>query len=344
MVKNHLLLDVLSGKKVERPPVWLMRQAGRILPEYREVRASTGSFKSLVQNPELAATVTVQPVDALGVDAAIIFSDILVIPEAMGLDYEMIEKMGPYFPDTIKTRADIQKLDADESAADRLDYVYKAIDKTIEKLDSRVPLIGFCGAPWTIFTYMIEGQGSKAFTKARKFLQAYPQESQELLEKITQISIIYLKKQVKAGVSLVQIFDSWAGVLSREQYVQLILPHIKSMVEELKPLVPVIVFSKGAWHSLVDIQKECNPTVLGIDWTTDARWARQTLGEEQILQGNLDPSVLYSTPENIDIKTNETMQVMKENHIMNLGHGVYPDTPLENVRSMIHAVKNFRYE
>ncbi|MGZ3899420.1 MAG: uroporphyrinogen decarboxylase family protein, partial [Bacteroidia bacterium] len=211
MLKNDLLLRAAKGQAVERSPIWLMRQAGRILPEYRATRAKAKNFVEFVKNPELASEVTIQPVDILGVDAAIIFSDILVIPEAMGLPYEMVEAKGPRFPNTIQTKADIDKLKIAE--AGDLDYVMKALSLTKKELNNRVPLIGFCGAPWTLFAYMIEGSGSKTFSKAKQFLYTHPDLSHQLLEKITQSSINYLKGQVASGADLLQIFDSWAGVL-----------------------------------------------------------------------------------------------------------------------------------
>ena len=214
---NDLILRAANGEKVERTPVWLMRQAGRILPEYRQIRNSLSGFKELVETPELAAEVTIQPVDLLEVDAAIIFSDILVIPEAMGLNYEMIEKKGPYFPKTIKSQADFNSIQVPD-VYDKLSYVYEAIRITKKELGGRVPLIGFAGAPWTIFAYMIEGQGSKTFSKAKGFLYKYPELSHRLLEMITTTTIEYLKGQISAGADMVQIFDSWAGILTKDQY------------------------------------------------------------------------------------------------------------------------------
>ena len=213
--ENDLILRAARGETVERTPVWIMRQAGRILPEYRAIRQSLSGFKELVETPELAAEVTIQPVDILGVDAAIIFSDILVVPEAMGLEYQMIENKGPYFEKTIQTLADLEKINVPD-VDDTLHYVMEAIKVTKKELNNRVPLIGFAGAPWTIFSYMIEGQGSKTFSKAKKMLYTNKQLSHQLLEKIAQTTIKYLKAQIKAGADIVQIFDSWAGILSHE--------------------------------------------------------------------------------------------------------------------------------
>src|SRR4051812_2434457 len=223
-LKNDLILRAARGEKVERTPVWLMRQAGRILPEYREVRAKMGGFKELVETPEFACEVTIQPVDILGVDAAIIFSDILVIPEAMGLPYQMIEAKGPWFEKTIKTANDIEQLRI--AQPEDLHYVMDALKLTKKGLDGRVPLIGFAGAPWTIFAYMIEGSGSKTFSKAKKFLYTEPALSHKLLQKITDSTINYLKGQIAAGADMLQLFDSWAGVLSPEQYNEFALKYI----------------------------------------------------------------------------------------------------------------------
>src|SRR4051812_3234960 len=208
---NDLILRAARGEKTERTPIWLMRQAGRILPEYRQVRQKCGGFKQLVETPELASEVTIQPVDILGVDAAIIFSDILVIPEAMGLPYQMIEARGPWFEKTVKSETDLASLHVADPAD--LSYVTTAIELTKKTLSGRVPLIGFCGAPWTIFAYMTEGSGSKTFSTAKKFLYTQPGAAHKLLDMITRSSIAYLDAQVSAGADLVQIFDSWAGVL-----------------------------------------------------------------------------------------------------------------------------------
>ena len=229
---NDLLLRALKGEAVERPPVWMMRQAGRTLPEYRAVRAEAGGFKDLLMHPDRAAEVTLQPIDAYGVDAAILFSDILVVPEAMGLPYNLVEKVGPRFPETIRSRADLDRLREVDPGTD-LKYVLDAIRVILDHLDGRVPLIGFSGAPWTIFCYMVEGKGSKDWTLARRMLWEDPQLSDALLSAITQATKAYLHAQIDAGVHVVQIFDSWAGSLSRELYVQRILPHMHDLLEGL---------------------------------------------------------------------------------------------------------------
>src|SRR4051812_15507415 len=285
MLKNDLLLRAARGEEVERAPVWLMRQAGRVLPEYRATRAKAKNFVEFVKNPELACEVSIQPVDILGVDAAIIFSDILVIPEAMGLSYEMIEAKGPRFPKTINTKEDIDKLKIAE--AGDLDYVLKALQLTKKELNNRVPLIGFCGAPWTLLAYMVEGSGSKTFSKAKQFLYTEPGLAHKLLEKITLSSINYLKGQVEAGADLLQIFDSWAGVLSEKMFYEFSLKYISQICDALSPLVPVTVFAKDAHYAIQKIS-ETKCSSIGLDWTIDPLKARKEAANKT-LQGNADP-------------------------------------------------------
>lgn len=340
-MQNDLFLRAARGEKTERPPVWLMRQAGRILPQYRAIRGSLSGFIELVETPHLAAEVTIQPVDELGVDAAIIFSDILVIPEAMGLPYEMIEKRGPFFPKTIQSGADIKALKTGANAAEHLQYVYDAVAITKKELNGRVPLIGFSGAPWTLFSYMVEGSGSKTFSKAKKLLYTEPKLAHELLEKITASVISYLKLKIQAGVDLVQIFDSWAGILSPEQYRTFAYPYIQQICNAIDE-VPITVFAKNAWFALGDLgQLDCN--VIGVDWNTDPAFAKKMVGKGKVFQGNLDPCALYGSAESIQEKTTQMLQRFGGNHIANLGHGVYPDTPLENVKTFVNTVKAFKY-
>lgn len=343
MLQNTILLDVLNHKPVSRPPIWIMRQAGRILPEYRAIRGSLSGFKELVQTPSLAAEVTVQPVDRLGVDAAIIFSDILVIPECMGLDYNLVEKVGPIFPKTIESEADIDKLGFGESAASSLEYVFDALAHTKKALDNRVPLIGFSGAPWTLMCYMIEGKGSKTFSKAKAMLYKEPQLSHKLLSKLTDTIIAYLKLKVAAGADVLQIFDSWAGVLNKELYNEFCIPYLQRILKELDDIVPTILFSKGAYFALSDLNK-CGSTALGVDWTLSMKHVRQAIGDYKILQGNMDPCVLYGSKESIALQVKKVIADVGKNHIFNLGHGVYPDTPLENVMHFVDSVKSNTYE
>ena len=339
---NDILLKTLRGEKTERTPVWLMRQAGRILPEYRAVRAKARNFVEFVKNPEMAAEVSVQPVDLLGVDAAIIFSDILVIPEAMGLPYQMIEAKGPFFEKTIQDEADLRSIKIAEG--EELNYVYEAIRLCKKHLNDRVPLIGFCGAPWTIFAYMIEGSGSKTFSKAKKMLYTNPKLSHQLLEKITLSSINYLKGQVQAGANLVQIFDSWAGILSPEHYREFALPYIAAICNAINEKVPVTVFAKDAYYARKDFaQLTC--TTIGLDWTMDAKESREIIGETKILQGNADPCLLYADYEIIKARTEEMLRNFgNRNYIANLGHGLYPDTDKEKVKFFVDCIKAFKHE
>lgn len=341
-IKNDLILRTIKGEVVERPPVWLMRQAGRILPQYRAVRASLSGFIELVTTPERVAEVTVQPVDELGVDAAILFSDILVIPEAMGLPYTMEEKKGPAFPNVIQSKADIDRLISGAAAAEKLEYVYEGLRQTKVALDNRVPLIGFAGAPFTLLAYMVEGQGSKTFSKAKKFMYTEPVLAHLLLSKITDTVVSYLEQKVANGANIIQIFDSWAGMLDEAMYKEFCIPYLTQIVERLDGKVPVTIFAKGAWFSLAAI-KGTNCQVIGLDWHTSASYARATLGANTVVQGNLDPCVLYSNSDTIETKVTEMIRSFGPNYIVNLGHGVYPDTPLDGVKAMVEAVKSFRY-
>lgn len=337
--KNDLILRAARGEKVERTPVWLMRQAGRILPEYRAIRAGLSGFKELVETPELAAEVTIQPVDILGVDAAIIFSDILVIPDAMGLSYEMVEKIGPYFPQTIESKRDIEKLKIADPNTD-LAYVLQAIKITKHALNHRVPLIGFAGAPWTILSYMVEGGGSKTFSKARAFLYQHPDLAHELLEKITSSTIAYLKAQIVAGVNMVQVFDSWAGVLGAEQYSEFGMSYIREICDAINE-VPVTVFAKGAYFARQEMAG-LNCETIGLDWNMGIKESRNIIGPDKTLQGNLDPCVLYGTNKEIEIATKQMLDIFGINrHIANLGHGVYPDTDPDKVKCFIETVKEY---
>jgi uroporphyrinogen decarboxylase len=341
-IKNDILLKVLNGEKVERPPIWLMRQAGRILPQYRAVRESLPGFIDLVKNPDLVAEVTIQPVDELGVDAAIIFSDILVIPEAMGLPYEMVESKGPFFPKTIHMQADVDALLSGHEAASLLDYVYKGVQATIQGLDGRVPLIGFAGAPFTLFCYMVEGKGSKTFSVAKRMMYKNPVLTHHLLQKITDTIIPYLSMKVGAGVNAVQVFDSWAGVLDKQTYNTFCIPYLKQISDALSPKVPVILFPKGAWYSMQELH-DIGSVGIGVDWNTDAKFVRSITGANKVLQGNLDPCVLYADTAEIRKSTKSMIDAFGKNYIANLGHGVYPDTPLDNVKYFVEAVKEYRY-
>ena len=337
-LKNDLLIRAAKGEKTERVPVWMMRQAGRILPEYRAVRNALSGFRELVETPERAAEVTVQPVDILGVDAAIIFSDILTIPDALGLKYEMVEKVGPRFPVTFQGKEDLKKLRKPHAETD-LGYVGEAIRQTKKELDGRVPLIGFAGAPWTIFCYMIEGGGSKTFSKARGMLFQEPEVSHQLLQAITDATIDYLKMQINAGADIVQVFDSWAGVPNPPHYSAFGTEYVRKICEAITE-VPVIAFAKGAHFAMNEVMNlPCN--VVGLDWHLDPGVVRK-YNAEMVLQGNLDPCTLYADTRTIE---NETLKMLRafggHKHIANLGHGVYPDTNPEKVKVFIETVKSY---
>ncbi len=338
---NRLLLDVLDGKSVSRPPIWVMRQAGRILPGYRKIRASVPSFKHLVKRPDLISTVTIEPIEVLGVDAAILFSDILVIPEAMGVDYEIVEKKGPVFDHPIVTPSDIDKVTFGSDVLESLSYVFDSIKLTKEKISGRTPLIGFAGAPWTLFAYMIEGSGSKTFAKARRFLYEHPEASHDLMDKITQSIIAYAQEKVRCGCDVIQLFDSWAGMLTVDQYNEFCIPYIKKILDALEG-TPRIFFPKGAW-SVMPHFKGLSFEAISIDWKTPIDYVRGHLGADQIIQGNLDPAMLYAPMDKIDHAVANKIKEVGGNHIFNLGHGVYPDTDAHHVKRMIDAVKAYQY-
>ncbi len=340
-LKNDLLLRAARGQATERTPVWLMRQAGRILKEYREVRQRVGGFKELVEHPEFAAEVTIQPVDLLGVDAAIIFSDILVIPEAMGLSYQVIEAKGPTFEQTVRSKSDIEKLRV--AGPEHLSYVLEAIRITKRELHDRVPLIGFAGAPWTILAYMVEGKGSKTFSVAKKFLYTEPALAHALLEKITESTIQYLKAQIAAGANLVQLFDSWAGLLSPDQYREFSLRYLEAIAAAITE-VPVTIFAKGAFFARKEIAAT-NCSVIGLDWNMDIQESRALIGDAKTLQGNMDPCLLYAEDSVIVHETHRMLEAFGPfRHIANLGHGLYPDTDPRKVKLFIDTIKNFRFK
>lgn len=340
-LKNDLLLRAARGEKTERTPIWLMRQAGRILPEYRAVRARAKDFIDFVENPELAAEVTIQPVDILQVDAAIVFSDILVIPKAMGLPYQMLESKGPWFEKTIETSNDLAQLHRAIPEHD-LAYVLETLRLVKAELNGRVPLIGFAGAPWTIFAYMVEGSGSKTFSKAKKMLYQNPELSHQLLQLITDSTIDYLQAQIEAGADIVQLFDSWAGILSADQYQVFALPYITQICDAVVK-VPVTVFAKGAFFALESFGKiHCE--VVGLDWNMDIKQARKDTLNSKTLQGNLDPCVLYADKATIKKETEKMLKRFgPEKHIANLGHGLYPDIEADKVKYFIDVVKNYSH-
>lgn len=337
-MQNDILLKAARGEETPRVPVWLMRQAGRILPGYRKVRASVKDFTELVKTPELACEVTLEPVNVLGVDAAIIFSDILVIPEAMGLPYEMLEAKGPHFEKTIKTAKDIDNLRI--GTIENWDYVVNALKLTRKELDGKLPLLGFAGSPWTIFAYMTEGSGSKTFSVAKKMIFSEPELAHKLLDKITQTTIVYLKDQVKAGADLVQIFDSWGGILGHDTYYEFSLQYMTKIADELGKLVPVTLFPKGAYFANEQLAK-VNCRVIGLDWATDPVMAR-AIYKSKTLQGNMDPCLLYADTKAIKKATQTMIKAFgTRNYIANLGHGVYPDTKVDSVKCFVDTIKEY---
>lgn len=341
-IKNDLILRSANGKHVERTPVWVMRQAGRVLSEYKAVRSKAGSFIALAKNPELAAEVTIQPVDILGVDAAILFSDILVIPEAMGLPYSMDEGRGPWFENTISTAADL-KMISTLHVEENLEYVFQTIRNIKQGLSERVPLIGFAGAPWTIFCYMVEGRGSKTFSKSRAMLYQNPELAHSLLSSITDATITYLKKQISEGCDMVQLFDSWAGILNKDTYNTFALPYIKKIVENIQT-APTTVFSKGAFFSIEELMElPCN--TIGLDWHMNISECRKLAGDQKTLQGNLDPAVLYGTKDLIKKETHKMLERFgPQRYIANLGHGVYPDISADNLKYFIQTIQEYQYK
>ncbi|HTQ63913.1 MAG TPA: uroporphyrinogen decarboxylase [Puia sp.] len=341
-IKNSLLLSALKGEKVERPPVWMMRQAGRYLPDYMKLKDKY-SFFERVQTPELATAITLQPVDQIGVDAAIIFSDILVVPQAMGLEVQLIENKGPYLPEPIRSIEDIKRVYVPD-IMEELNYVFDALQMTKQELKDRVPLIGFAGAPWTLFCYMVEGKGSKTFDLAKKFCYTQPAASNQLLQMITDTTIAYLKQQIKSGADVIQIFDSWGGLLSPDDFEHFSLKYIRQIIESIKEEVLTIIFAKGAWHSLKSMA-ETGTDGLGIDWCIYPQMARKLAGNNVTLQGNLDPAKLLSPVPLIKKEVRAMMDNFGEQkYIANLGHGILPETPVDHARAFVDTVKDYQYE
>ncbi len=339
LLKNDLLLRALRNEKVERPPVWMMRQAGRYLPDYIKLREKYDFF-TRVQTPALATEITLQPIDQIGVDAAIIFSDILVIPQAMGLTVLLEENKGPVLPKTIISKADVDAL-ITEGVEESLSYVMQALSLTKSALNGRVPLIGFAGAPWTIFCYMIEGKGSKTWEKAKQFAYTQPLLTHELLQKITTITIAYLKAQVKAGADTLQVFDSWSGALSPADFKVLAQPYLLQIADALKEDAPVILFPKGSWYALKDLSNS-SASGLGIDWCVSPEMARELTGNKITLQGNFDPAKLLAPIPEIKKSVFEMINSFgAQKYIANLGHGITPNIPVDHARAFVDAVKEY---
>jgi len=339
MVKNELLLNALRGKAVSRPPVWMMRQAGRYLPDYLKLKAKYDFF-TRVQTPELVAEISVMPVHQVGVDAAILFSDILVIPQALGMEVQMEEGKGPLLPHPVRSEKDIDSLVVTDVVG-RLGYVMDAVRLTKQALHGEVPLIGFAGAPWTILCYLVEGSGSKTFDKARSFCYSHPELAEQLLSKITEATIDYLKAKIGAGVDAIQLFDSWAGLLGPSDYRKFSLKYMIRIVEALCSLAPVIVFPKGAWFALEELGQSA-ASAIGIDWCIEPTRARALVGTRMTLQGNFDPARLLAPREVIENQTRQMMQAFgKQRYIVNLGHGILPNVPVDHARIFVDTVKSY---
>jgi uroporphyrinogen decarboxylase len=338
-LQNDIFLRACKKEPVDRTPVWIMRQAGRYLPQYRAVREKS-DFLTMCKTPELAAEVTIQPVEILDVDAAIIFSDILVIPEAMGMDFIMDEGKGPVFPNPVRSELEINKLKEIDPSKD-LKYVLDAVSLTKKELNGRVPLIGFSGSPWTLMTYMVEGKGSKNFSNIKRFIYNQPLLAHKLLTKIANAAADYLSAKIEAGANAVQIFDTWGGILSPTDYEEFSLQYIEKIISQIKRKdEPVIVFSKGVHYKLKKLSKS-GADVIGLDWTMELGKVRERIGKKVALQGNLDPTVLYADKNKIRLEVNKVLESFGEGsgHIFNLGHGILPDINPENVKALVQYVK-----
>jgi uroporphyrinogen decarboxylase len=339
---GKIFVDACKGLETPYTPVWMMRQAGRYLPEYMAVRKEAGNFLNLCHDPAKAAEVTIQPLDIVGVDAAILFSDILVIPDEMGMDLGFFTGEGPKFSDPIKTQEDLDRLIGGEEAANKLTYVYETIELLRKQLDERgdeKALIGFTGAPWTLATYMIEGQGTKTYNICKKMMYSNPELLHNILKKVTEVVKLYMEKQIQSGVDVVQIFDSWAAAIEPGMYDEFSWSYMVEIAEYLKekyPHIPVIMFPKGVAAFIERGGVYGNFDVMGIDWGTPMAMAKEKLGDKYVLQGNMEPCRLYN--KEMTTKCVEAIQetMGTKRHIFNLGHGILPDVPVENA---IHFVK-----
>ncbi len=335
---SKIFVDACFGKETPYTPVWMMRQAGRYLPQYMAVREKAGDFLSLCHNPELACEVTLQPVDILGVDAAILFSDILVVPDEMGMDLKFVKGEGPVFSDPIRSQEDLDRLIGGEEAANRLTYVYDTIKLIKQKLSEDKALIGFTGAPWTLATYMIEGQGTKTYNICKKMMYTQPELLHAILRKVTDVVKLYMQKQIEAGVDVVQIFDSWASAIEPSKYDEFSWKYMVEIAEFLKdkyPHIPIILFPKGIASFVERDLVYGNFDVFGVDWSTPMALAKEKLGKKYVLQGNMEPCRLYNKE-----ATTECVEALQEimggrRHIFNLGHGILPDVPVENAKHFI---------
>jgi len=339
MLKNDLFLRALKGEIVTRPPVWIMRQAGRYLPAFMKLK-NKYDFFTRCQTPELATEITLMPINQLKPDAAILFSDILVVLQAMNINVEMRDGIGPWVPNPIKNKKDLSNVIV-PNINEKLGYVLDAVKMTQKELNNSIPLIGFAGSPWTLLCYAIEGQGSKTFDKAKAFCFEHPALAHEFLQKITNTTILYLKEKVTSGVNAVQLFDSWGGILSPKDYDEFSWSYLQQIISELKEITPVIVFGKGCWFALNKMSKS-GASALGIDWTCSAQNSRYLSGGNITLQGNLDPARLLSPiPEIKKQVTNMINEFGKDKYIVNLGHGILPNIPVSHAQAFIDSVKQY---
>ncbi len=335
-----IFVDACFGKKTPYTPVWMMRQAGRYLPEYMKVREKAGNFLNLCHDPKMAAEVTLQPVDILDVDAAILFSDILVVPDEMGMQLDFVKGEGPVFSDPIRSREALERLEGGEAAAVKLTYVYDTIRIVRERLSKEKALIGFSGAPWTLATYMVEGQGSKTYTIVKKLVYTDPEFMHALLAKVTEVVKYYLQKQIEAGVQVVQLFDSWAAALEKSKYMEFSWRYLKEIASYIKakyPHIPIIIFPKGIPAYLDEIDGEFD--VFGVDWSTPMALAKEKLGARYVLQGNMEPCRLYSKEATFECVTSIAETMREGRHIFNLGHGILPDVPVEHAKYFVDLCK-----
>ncbi|EGP04124.1 uroporphyrinogen decarboxylase [Pasteurella multocida] len=345
-LKNDRYLKALLREPVDMTPVWMMRQAGRYLPEYRVTRAVAGDFMSLCRNAELACEVTLQPLRRYPLDAAILFSDILTIPDAMGLGLSFGVGEGPKFAHPIETQRAVQNLPIPDPEGE-LQYVMNAVRTIRRELKGEVPLIGFSGSPWTLATYMVEGGSSKAFTKIKKMLYADPQLLHQLLDKLADAVILYLNAQIKAGAQSVMIFDTWGGVLGHREYLDFSLHYMHKIVtglirENEGRKVPVTLFTKGGGMWL-EAMAETGCDALGVDWTVNLAQAKARVGHKVALQGNMDPSVLYASPARIEQEVRSILADFGEGsgHVFNLGHGIHQDVPEQSPAVFVNAIHQF---
>ncbi|XP_040264130.1 uroporphyrinogen decarboxylase [Bufo bufo] len=347
-LKNDAFLRAARGEECPHVPVWCMRQAGRYLPEFRETRAAQDFFATC-RSPELCCELTLQPLRRFPLDAAIIFSDILVIPQALGMDVRMEPGRGPVFPEPLKGPEDLQKLKPTVDVSQELGYVFRAITLTRHKIAGQVPLIGFTGAPWTLMTYMIEGGGSNTMSKAKRWLYQNPSASHQLLQNLTDVIVDYLVGQVAAGAQALQVFESHAGCLGPRQFADFSLPYLREISRRVKQKlkaegleqVPMIVFAKDAHYALEDLSQS-GYEVVGLDWTIRPQEAREKMGKRVTLQGNLDPCALYASKENIEEMVKNMLEAFGcRGYIANLGHGLYPDMDPEHVGAFISAVHKY---